>query len=937
MTSPGGGQADRRWMHAQDEEVYGHIAAEFPALCLSVVRPDGSPIIVVTGETYAHVSGYEAYELESDPAIWLGLVHPADSARVQEAYRRLAAGSPMQERYRIYRKDGQMRSVLETGIAGGAAESGTCVLRCILETSGSAEDHVPSVIGFKKLVDDTPVGISVRDLDGRVIYCNHAYAATFGYDWPEQMIGTDFREIMAPVTLEEFQKQAFPWILRGAWSGEVEVRRKDGKVLHLRLSTNVFRDLEGEPVAVHTVLLDMTELKSTQQALLANQRLLEAVQDSMPASLAVIDTEGNVIAVNERWRRFARENGDPELLHTCEGANYLEVCRNARGPRSEGADEVLRGLEAILRGESSEFETEYPCPSTDRSRWFFMRASPLAGEQQGAVVAHIDISRRKRAEEALRHSEERYHSLLENLDAIVFRMGADMRLLAITGRVESMLGYSADELWMRPSLWREVVHPDDIPKVMELMQIARDTRSPSWIEIRLRHSSGRLVWIRGTLTPIFDDAGDLLYFDGVSLDITERVEAQERDARHTARMRILTEISQQCASSLDSRQIVQTVTEQLCKTLDCVAAGVNIEPVSGRLINLSLCCPKGCNARNLDKKMREADLRVETVFGMIDVAPRIVPDLSLSSPSLAGFAKKGGLKPGMIAPVTTGEDVVGILLAARKPGEHFDHEDLWLLTEVASHASAALANSAIYRRQALIAETLQRTLIPPEPAIGFLDIATLYAPAPGEARVGGDFFDLFRCDAKRVALVVGDVSGKGVEAAIHTAEAKYMLRAFAHQDPDPLHVVSSLNAALFSYLPTEAFITLAYFVLDVDEHVMHYVNAGHETSLVLCRDEQVIREIGPNGPMLGVTSSVAYTEGRVEFYPDDFLFCYTDGVIDVRMNGDRFGFDRLLNTVAAATAEDARRLMDSVMSAVRSFGSARQTDDQVVVVVRPLA
>jgi hypothetical protein len=234
----------------------------------------------------------------------------------------------------------------------------------------------------------------------------------------------------------------------------------------------------------------------------------------------------------------------------------------------------------------------------------------------------------------------------------------------------------------------------------------------------------------------------------------------------------------------------------------------------------------------------------------MDVAPRIIPDLAVSSPALANFAEQGGLQSGAIAPVTAGEDFVGVLLAARRPGEQFDSDDLWFLTEVASHASAALANSALYRRQARIAETLQRTLIPPEPAISFLDIATLYAPAPGEARIGGDFFDVFRIDGRRVALVVGDVSGKGVEAAIHTAEAKYMLRAFAHQNPDPLHVVTELNAALFEYLPGESFITLAYFLIDVEAHRMSFVNAGHETSLVLCRNEQMINEIGPNGPIL---------------------------------------------------------------------------------------
>lgn len=934
MTSFDGGQANRGTSN-HDEATHRHIVADFPALCISVVRPDGSTISAMVGEAYADVSGYDVEELESDPSLWSKVIHPEDSERVRQAHNRLAAGDALHEHYRIYRKDGQMRHVLETGVAAEPAEVGRLLLRWMTDVS-AGQSAAESGICFHELVDEAPVGISVRDLDGHVLYCNLAYARMFGYESPAEMIGTDFREIMSPAKLEEFTAEIFPRVLTGAWSGDVTVHTKDGELLQLRLSTNVFRGPDGTPVAAYALVLDITELKETEKALRENRVLLKAIQDSIPANLAVIDMEGTIIAVNERWRNFARGNGDPDLTQTCEGVNYLEVCRRAEGPMSEGADVVLAGLQAILDGRSTEFETEYPCPAPGYSRWFFMRASPLRGEQPGAVVAHFDISRRKRIEEALRKSEARYHSLLENLDAVVFRMGAEMQLLAITGRVEAMLGYDRDELMASSSLWRDVVHPDDAAKATEMMERARASRSPQWIEIRVTHRSGRVVWIRGTLTPIFDDKDQFAYYDGVSLDITERVEAQERDARHTNRMRVLTEMIQQCGSTLESRNILDTVTQQVCRTLDCVSAGVNIDPLSGRVLNLSLCCPRGCNIEKLDREIRRVDLCPERVFEAMDAVPRIIPDLLRSSPALAGFAKIGGLGAGMVAPVVAGEEVVGVLLAARVNGEQFDEEDLWFLTEAAAHSSAALANSAVYRRQAMIAETLQRTLVPPEPAISFLDIATLYAPAPGEARVGGDFFDVFRVEGSKAALVVGDVSGKGVEAAIHTAEAKYMLRAFAHQNPEPLHVITSLNAALFDYLPGESFITLAYFVIDGDSHTLSYVNAGHETSIVLRGADHSITEIGPNGPMLGVTASVAYSQSEASFKAGDLLFCYTDGVTDVRTNGERFGYRRLRETIAAAPARDAHGLMDHVMETVRSFGTHRQTDDQVVVVVRPL-
>ena len=223
--------------------------------------------------------------------------------------------------------------------------------------------------------------------------------------------------------------------------------------------------------------------------------------------------------------------------------------------------------------------------------------------------------------------------------------------------------------------------------------------------------------------------------------------------------------------------------------------------------------------------------------------------------------------------------------------------------------------------------------MPTKVNIAGLDIATLYSPAPGEFAVGGDFFSIFELDHSAVALVVGDVSGKGVQAAVHTAEAKYMLQALAHQNPDPSYVIEGLNETLCDFLPDEIFITLIYCLVDVHDGHIRYCNAGHEAPLMLCVDQPDITELHPTGPILGVTKNALFETAQFNFHKNDILFCYTDGVTDVRIDGNRFGYE-LYEVVASAPQDSAHSVMDHVMDRIRSFGPGAQTDDQVVVVIR---
>jgi len=150
--------------------------------------------------------------------------------------------------------------------------------------------------------------------------------------------------------------------------------------------------------------------------------LLGSVFDSLSEQIAVLDNSGTIILTNQAWKDFAQEN-DGDRNRTDIGINYLEICQSSKGDFSEGAENVYSGLKAVLDGESPEYSFEYPCPSPSEDRWFIMYATPLNDSQGGAVISHVDITKRKHLEIELQKL-----SYTDSLTGILNRRGIEDRL-----------------------------------------------------------------------------------------------------------------------------------------------------------------------------------------------------------------------------------------------------------------------------------------------------------------------------------------------------------------------------------------------------------------------------------------------------------------------------------------------------------------------------
>ena len=237
------------------------------------------------------------------------------------------------------------------------------------------------------------------------------------------------------------------------------------------------------------------------------------------------------------------------------------------------------------------------------------------------------------------------------------------------------------------------------------------------------------------------------------------------------------------------------------------------------------------------------------------------------------------------------------------------------------------------RRATALAHTLQRTLIPPTfPSIPGLDVAAAFRPAGDGAEIGGDFYDIFEVASGDWVVAVGDVQGKGVEAAIVTALARHTIRAAAVNQHEPSEILTTLNTVLLGD-DSDRFCTVTVVRLhrDRDGWTATTSCGGHPPAL-LCRAGTPPVPIEASGSLLGVIPTPALAARRLRLLPGDTLVLYTDGVTEARRGGEFFGEDRLRETLAPAAASSHERV-ERLLEGVLDFQAGGSGDDIAIVAI----
>jgi GAF domain-containing protein len=282
-------------------------------------------------------------------------------------------------------------------------------------------------------------------------------------------------------------------------------------------------------------------------------------------------------------------------------------------------------------------------------------------------------------------------------------------------------------------------------------------------------------------------------------------------------------------------------------------------------------------------------------------------------------------------PLRAGSDVRGVLLACFADERALSDAEKDFLARVAFALSMASENAQIYEKEHMIAETLQQSLLALPTHLNSVRFAHHYGSATDQSRVGGDFYDIFELQKGRVAIAIGDVSGKGLSAASVTALVKNVMRAHAVEGDLPSAVLRKTNGAVFRFTSVETFVTVFFGIYDRSKKTLTYANAGHPSALIADSAGTVV-ELKSRGPLLGALQEMVYDDDVVQLSDAQTLLLYTDGLVEARRGRDLYGEDRLIAALKKGSGDPAQ-LLQHVLADVLDFAGGHLSDDIAILTV----
>jgi PAS domain-containing protein len=397
---------------------------------------------------------------------------------------------------------------------------------------------------------------------------------------------------------------------------------------------------------------------------------------------------------------------------------------------------------------------------------------------------------------------------------------------------------------------------------------------------------------------------------------------------------------------LDNSTFSEAVTLQRCARLLAgdVASWVIIDIERADLLRRQFVIgPQDQAGKELARKVRALDPQPASAPGQVHAAGTSVVLAHADDTGILGTTEDGtplmmllGATSLISVPITDGLTNYGALTLARTAGEgRFDIADLGLAEDLGQHLGVAIRVDRMFRHRAAAAEALQSSLLPARlPEVPGLDLFAAYQPASEGLEVSGDFYDVFPVQGGW-AITVGDVCGKGQEAAAMTAAARHAIRVLAHWNPDPVDVLARVNEVMLAGDYEDRFVTakLAYLRWDGGRLHVTLASAGHPGP-ALVRPDGRVDVLSGGGLPLGLFPDADPHAEELELGEDDLLFFYSDGVTDARSPDMRYFEDSLPDELAGLAGRSAAETARMVQSLVSSFSQDELRDDMTILVAK---
>lgn len=556
-------------------------------------------------------------------------------------------------------------------------------------------------------------------------------------------------------------------------------------------------------------------------------------------------------------------------------------------------------------------------------RWYSVRIRPYKtgeGAVDGVVIAFIDIDELKRIAGIADVSREHAEAVVQTVREPLLTLTADLRVLeandafyrtfAVTP--EETLGELLHELgdgqWDFPELsfLLEQVLPGD--REFADLEVERDFQR---VGHRVMVLSARRV-------------REQLGQPSILLAIEDATELRHRERLSTS----LNDISATIGSTLELDRVLEEILKESTEALDAESSAVLVKQGTQQVVKKAY----GMSPEVVGRVFDEQELEV-SITPPWTTAPALLDHVEaerVASKFDIHLVDGGSV---LVIPLLLRETPIGwMLFHFRSSNRTLGESESDFARRLGTLMSFTFENARLYATQREIADTLQAALLTVPRRIAGIDFGYLYHSATASAAVGGDFYDLFELEGNRIGIVLGDVSGKGVQAATLTSLVKNTIRALAYEDASPATVLRKTSAVILKATPAEIFVTIVFCILDTASGRLAYCSAGHTRSIVKrVEGDTELLEVG--SPLVGAFPGAKFKDGRTVLEEGDLLVLYTDGVTEARGDGELLGEGRLVEFVRSMEPLRARKVPQAVFDEVLRFTRGKLSDDVAIVSV----
>jgi PAS domain S-box-containing protein len=710
----------------------------------------------------------------------------------------------------------------------------------------------------------------------------------------------------------------------------VPLRREGRLVAFLFMHHPDARGFSNDEVALVEAVAERTweavERARARSALRASEQKYRTLFDSIDEGFCIIEVLFN--DHDEPWDyRFVETNRAFEKQTGLTGA----VGSTIRELAPDIEPHWFRRYGRIVRtGEAERFEDRVRAMGRHFDAFAFRTGSP---EEHRVAVLFTDISERKRAQAELAESESRLATAVEVTGLGIWEFDAVSGSTVLDARCREIFGLSDD----RALATREVmalIHPDDRQRVEARMASALHPGGGGTYQAEYRilraDCTQRWVAVRGYAVDGSEEPGrQKERFVGTLLDITDRKQAEVRLAEAARLNQALSDINAAAVRAMTFDDIMQQVVSDGAEALGCDSAAISLRHGQGwRVSYVHRLPPHVVGMMMDDDEERHAVLALKT--GQVIAVEEALVDPRVNREHL----RKWGIRSVVVAPLAGRKAPLGVIFFNHTSrAVTFSTEQLDFVRKLAATAALVAESAEQYERSYNLAATLQESLLVLPTALPGVEFGHAYRSAAEASLVGGDFFDVFATPSGEVAVIIGDVSGKGVEAASLGSFVRETIRAYALQSGSPRHVLRLTNQALVHRHGHQHFVTVALVLLDPTTGKAKYSLAGHPPPIRLSASGARLAQ-WRSPPPLGFLEDARYVTGNCTLDRTTTLVLYTDGITEARRGGDLLGEVGLIELLAGLRGSETDSLPAGVLAEVARYTNGIFADDAAVIALR---